>query len=217
VALFTSDHRHVGFLALLSGSTTPAAASVRRRLQQLIPILAHGIDPLGSLAASARVLDGAVAGAALWRDGTAHPLPGLPGDGLLVDGSPVTALSRGYLADGQVFASFLWPRADPSAPDAHVRVRVLAAPAAESAGVLGAVVLAPATDVCGLTPRELQVLGLVIEGRSNQQIAHALVVTPRTVASHLEHILVKLDASTRTLAAVRAERRGWYVPSLPPR
>jgi DNA-binding NarL/FixJ family response regulator len=76
-------------------------------------------------------------------------------------------------------------------------------------------VLAPATDLRGLTPRELQVLGLVIEGWSNRQIAVALIVTPRTVATHLEHILAKLDAPTRTLAAVRAERQGLYVPSPP--
>ena len=71
------------------------------------------------------------------------------------------------------------------------------------------------TDLRGLTPRELEVLGLLIDGCSNQQIARALVVAPRTVAAHLEHILVKLDATTRTLAAVRAEREGLYVPLVP--
>jgi DNA-binding NarL/FixJ family response regulator len=59
------------------------------------------------------------------------------------------------------------------------------------------------------------VLGLLVDGCSNQQIARALVVAPRTVAAHLEHILVKLDAPTRTLAAVRAEREGLYVPLSP--
>jgi DNA-binding CsgD family transcriptional regulator len=156
---------------------------------------------------SARVLTGASAGAALFRDGTQRRVPGLADDGLLVDGSPVTVLARAYLADGQVFASFLWPRGNPD-PEQHVRVTVLASPAQAPLGVLGAVVLAPATDLRGLTPRELQVLGLVIEGWSNRQIAVALIVTPRTVATHLEHILAKLDAPTRTLAAVRAERQG---------
>ena len=81
--------------------------------------------------------------------------------------------------------------------------------------MLGAVVLSPATGLRGLTPRELEVLGLVVDGCSNQQIARALVVAPRTVAAHLEHILVKLGAPTRTLAAVRAEREGLYVPLSP--
>jgi DNA-binding NarL/FixJ family response regulator len=57
------------------------------------------------------------------------------------------------------------------------------------------------------------VLGLLVEGCSNHEIARALVVAPRTVAAHLEHVLVKLEAPTRTLAAVRAEREGLYVPA----
>jgi DNA-binding CsgD family transcriptional regulator len=215
VALFTSDHRHVGFLALFSGSARPPTTAMRRRLHQLTPILALGIDPLRSLMISARVLKGASAGAALFRDGSQRPVPGLADDKLLVDGSPVTVLARAYLADGQVFTSFVWPRGDTDAPEQHVRVTVLASPAEAPLGVLGAVVLAPTTDLRGLTPRELQVLGLVIEGWSNRQIAVALVVTSRTVATHLEHILAKLAAPTRTLAAVRAERQGLYVPPTP--
>ena len=73
--------------------------------------------------------------------------------------------------------------------------------------------ISPGGDLRGLTPRELEVLGLLVEGYANQEIAQALVVAPRTVAAHLEHILVKLGASSRTLAAVRAERAGLYVPA----
>ena len=86
------------------------------------------------------------------------------------------------------------------------------------AGVLTAVaVLSPASGLHGLTPRELEVLGLLVEGCSNQEIARTLVVAPRTAAAHLEHVLAKLGAPTRTLAAVRAEREGLYVPALPRR
>ncbi|WP_342778679.1 response regulator transcription factor [Blastococcus colisei] len=53
----------------------------------------------------------------------------------------------------------------------------------------------------------------MVEGASNHQIARTLVVAPRTVAAHLEHVLLKLGAPTRTLAAVRAEREGLYVPA----
>jgi hypothetical protein len=55
----------------------------------------------------------------------------------------------------------------------------------------------------------------VVRGRSNQGIALTLVVAPRTVAPHVEHVLVKLEAPTRTLASVRAEREGLYVPAVP--
>ncbi len=73
--------------------------------------------------------------------------------------------------------------------------------------------LSPAPDGHGLTPRELEVLGLLVQGCSNHEIARTLMVAPRTVAAHLEHILVKLGAPTRTLAAARAERDGLYVPA----
>jgi DNA-binding NarL/FixJ family response regulator len=56
------------------------------------------------------------------------------------------------------------------------------------------------------------VLGLIVEGCSNAQVARSLVISPRTVAAHVEHILAKLLAPTRTHAAVRAERAGLYVP-----
>ena len=76
--------------------------------------------------------------------------------------------------------------------------------------------LPPVPDLHGLTPRELEVLGFVVDGCSNQEIARTLVVAPRTVAAHVEHILLKLQAPSRTLAAVRAEREGLYVPSVRP-
>ncbi|MGY1830248.1 response regulator transcription factor [Geodermatophilus sp. SYSU D01180] len=215
VALFDRGGRHVGFLALLYGGKESPSPVVRRRLHQMTPVLAHGIDPLRSLAAAARVVRGAAAGAVLCRDGATRPLPGLGGDALLAEGSPVVTIARSCIDDGRVFASFLWPRGGRHAPDGHVRATVLASPAEASGHLLGAVVLSPVTDLRGLTPRELEVLGLLVDGCSNQQIARALVVAPRTVAAHLEHILVKLDAPTRTLAAVRAEREGLYVPLLP--
>src|SRR5690349_10702351 len=46
VALFVPRQRHVGFLALLSASTEPPTEATRRRLAQLAPILAGGIDPM---------------------------------------------------------------------------------------------------------------------------------------------------------------------------
>jgi DNA-binding CsgD family transcriptional regulator len=215
VALFDGARRHVGHLALLFSSKEPPPPIMRRRLHQLTPILARGSDPLRSLAAAARMVRGAAAGMVLWRGNAVRPLPGLDGDALITEGSPVVTLARSCIDDGQVFTSFLWPRGGRHAPDGHVRVTVLASPEEATANLIGTVVLSPVTDLRGLTPRELEVLGLLVDGCSNQQIARTLVVAPRTVAAHLEHILVKLDAPSRTLAAVRAEREGLYVPRLP--
>jgi DNA-binding NarL/FixJ family response regulator len=78
--------------------------------------------------------------------------------------------------------------------------------------VIAVVLLSPPGDLYGLTDRELEILGLLVQGWPNRRIAAALFIAQRTVAAHLEHILPKLGAPTRTLAAVRALRLGLYVP-----
>jgi LuxR family maltose regulon positive regulatory protein len=59
-----------------------------------------------------------------------------------------------------------------------------------------------------LSDRELQVLGLLAAGRSNQQIADELVVVLDTVKKHVGHILDKLGAANRTQAVARARALG---------
>lgn len=66
-----------------------------------------------------------------------------------------------------------------------------------------------------LTPRELEVLQLVAQGRSNRWIAEALGVSSRTVEVHLNHVFKKLDAGSRTEAVVVAARRGLIELGLP--
>jgi ATP/maltotriose-dependent transcriptional regulator MalT len=55
-----------------------------------------------------------------------------------------------------------------------------------------------------LSPRETEVLHLVMEGASNRAIGEQLVITERTVKSHVTSILRKLDVTSRTEAAARA-------------
>ncbi|MEM6927509.1 MAG: response regulator transcription factor [Myxococcota bacterium] len=59
-----------------------------------------------------------------------------------------------------------------------------------------------------LTPRETEVLEHLAEGRSNREIALALDISPHTAKFHVDRILLKLDASGRTDAVVRAVRLG---------
>ncbi|WP_282693910.1 LuxR family transcriptional regulator [Streptomyces sp. CC208A] len=60
----------------------------------------------------------------------------------------------------------------------------------------------------GLSPRELEVLAELTAGRTNRQIAELLYITPRTVGTHVEHILAKLDLPNRAAAAARAAAWG---------
>ena len=60
----------------------------------------------------------------------------------------------------------------------------------------------------GLTAREVEVLGLLARGRSNKEIAARLVVTPKTVSNHVEHIYMKLGVSSRAAATLFATQHG---------
>ena len=64
------------------------------------------------------------------------------------------------------------------------------------------------TDQGQLTPREQDVLRLMVRGKTNREIAHALRLTLSTVKTHVEHVLGKLGVSDRTQAAVRAIELG---------
>ena len=55
-----------------------------------------------------------------------------------------------------------------------------------------------------VTPRQLEVLELMLRGKANRQIARELSISPGTVKVHVEHIIAKLEVSDRTQAVVRA-------------
>jgi len=63
-------------------------------------------------------------------------------------------------------------------------------------------------EVAVLTPREREVLHLVIEGRTDREIAHALSISTGTASRHVANILHKLDVPTRSAAAAWAIRHG---------
>jgi DNA-binding CsgD family transcriptional regulator len=60
----------------------------------------------------------------------------------------------------------------------------------------------------GLTTRELDVLRLLVEGRSDRQIGEALFIGARTVQTHVANLFAKLGVNTRAEAAAVAVRRG---------
>jgi DNA-binding NarL/FixJ family response regulator len=66
-----------------------------------------------------------------------------------------------------------------------------------------------------LTNRELEVLRLVAEGKTNAVIAQSLFVSLGTVKVHVERIINKLGVSDRTQAAVRAAELGLLIPPRP--
>jgi DNA-binding NarL/FixJ family response regulator len=64
----------------------------------------------------------------------------------------------------------------------------------------------------GLTTREVQVLGLIAEGLSNQQIASRMVRSLKTVEHHVSSVLGKLSAGSRMDVVLRLQSEPWLLP-----
>ena len=60
----------------------------------------------------------------------------------------------------------------------------------------------------GLTAREVEVLALAAQGHSNKEIAGRLVISPKTVGNHVEHIYLKTGCSSRAEASLYAMQHG---------
>jgi DNA-binding NarL/FixJ family response regulator len=67
--------------------------------------------------------------------------------------------------------------------------------------------LAPDSRLEALSRREMEVLGMIVEGATNSEIAERLVIATSTVQSHVKRILHKLGVKNRTEAAVRYVRK----------
>jgi DNA-binding NarL/FixJ family response regulator len=83
---------------------------------------------------------------------------------------------------------------------AHAGTRSLPPPVARS--------LADRTPNSDLSPREREVLSLMVHGQSNKEIAAALGITEATVKCHVSVILMRLEAHDRTQAVIAALQRG---------
>jgi DNA-binding NarL/FixJ family response regulator len=138
-------------------------------------------------------------------------LPGVRMVGLLVTADPI-AVSEAVRAGVH---SYLMK--DASVEEIVDGIRLTAAGESVLSPSVAALVLsrlrshpsdAPPDVAVPLTVRELEVLPLLVEGKSNVEIAAALFISPRTVKNHIASILGKLGAENRIQAAVEAVRRG---------
>ncbi|ASM77699.1 hypothetical protein VITFI_CDS1921 [Vitreoscilla filiformis] len=68
-------------------------------------------------------------------------------------------------------------------------------------------------DMLGLTHRQVDVLRLLIEGKSNKLIARALDLSESTIKTHVQAIFERLGVKTRAQAVVAAAKRGWRLTS----
>ena len=71
----------------------------------------------------------------------------------------------------------------------------------------------PELSPAGLPARELEILRVLIEGRSNRQIAEHLCISGKTASVHVTYILAKLGVHSRLEAAAYARRQGVDAPT----
>ncbi|SDU80217.1 ABC transporter substrate-binding protein [Gordonia westfalica] len=108
-------------------------------------------------------------------------------------------------------ADFLW-RGEVDQPVCSVRIDVRSEAATTVAFISGEPLETLPHD---LSRRELEVLTLVTTGASNAEIARWLDISPRTITTHVDNLLRKLDCASRTAAAVRAVDEGIMLVPIP--
>ncbi len=191
--------RYTGMLNLSTTSRSHPTADERDLIAEVAPALARVTDVLADLEAVAAVLEAPEVAFAVTASGPPVALPGWPTGDLPERAPQLIGLARRVLASGRPRAAFL--RHDPqrgwrSVDVVRVRER------------------ARAGDD-GLTLRELEVLSLLAGGASNPEIARRLHTSPRTVGTHVEHILAKLGTPSRAGAAAIAQRDGLLLAGWP--
>jgi two-component system nitrate/nitrite response regulator NarL len=209
VALLSADGR---FDVVGEAADANEAQRVAAQCRPQVILLDHhlpgvsGVDALPALRAAApqaRVLmltmseDERDLAAAVRGGATGYLLKTADGDEL---GQAVERAARGQASFGAAMAAKLASAFAPLEPgEAAVPAPVAATPATPAA----------ADPLATLSPREREILELIAHGRSNKEIARKLDIAETTVKIHVQHILRKLDLSSRVQAAVLvASRRG---------
>lgn len=177
---------------------------VRSGLAAVLPEEVTVVRAVSTSADLAEVVRRTGAEAVLWDAGEARP------DRVMLDvGVPVVLLLREPSPDAVGAAGLLLRDADPARLyGALVAVRAGLEVRDPRLGPGPAPVVAEPPLAEPLTPREEEVLSLLAEGRSNREIGVALDISPHTAKFHVDRILLKLEASSRTDAVVRAVRLG---------
>ena len=199
MCLRTTDGRFTGVINLSTTSTEHPSDIARDAVSHLCATLGNFVDPLQSGKWISMLLGARSMAIGLDMAGDAVSIPGLMGHKLLVDGTDLLNVAKKSAVHNS-WGSFVWPDEDD-----WFRVRVVPCKGEQH---ITAVVSMDSIDIGPLSRRELEVLTLAAEGLSNHQIGNALVISNRTVATHIEHILDKLDAPNRAAAAAYALRSG---------
>jgi DNA-binding CsgD family transcriptional regulator len=192
-----------GMLAM-SFADEPLEDTARDAIECLVPVLARLTDVRLTPAWLRSVLAPASAAAVVDVDGAVSPVTGVPSPPPVGLPDRLVAAIGEFLGSNRVMLCGYLEHADVW-HRVHI-VRLPTTPLQPEARALA--MLQPTPPPSGLTPRELDVLSLVARGLRNREIADRLGVSPRTVGSHIEHILLKMGLTTRAALAGEALEKG---------
>jgi predicted ATPase/DNA-binding CsgD family transcriptional regulator len=218
VRLMLETQAALGFVTLQEGALGKARAQYQELAQQCLSqagyspqVLALALRGLGLIAAK---LGHGVIAVRLWG-GAARLNPIVWSYQQDVYHAQVSAVSR--LFDEAIFA-LLWKQGERLAPEALLAMQEQGEPSASLPVVPLPRTVSPLAAVAhqvvprwqdALTTREGEVLRLLAEGKTNRQIAEQLVISPRTVNTHLTSLYQKLRVTSRTAATRVAIENGW--------
>lgn len=200
--LFLAGGRYTGLLHLAARDAFPARTTAL--LGAVSPMLAHVTDVTRCVIDPAGLPPGFRA-VAFDRAGTRREVPGTEVSAALWEDPAMPGYARAFIDSRELNRRGLWL-------DGRGRwheVRLLRAGVGFQGELQGAVVAErPCALPYELTGREVDVLTRVAAGDSNPQIAAALVLSVRTVTTHLEHIFAKLGCDSRTRLTTKALAEG---------
>jgi DNA-binding CsgD family transcriptional regulator len=198
--------RYTGMMHLSTLAADHPSDTACKVVGALAPAFANLADAARPLRSAAAQLDPAAPVVGVRASGGFVVLPGLPSHPALVPGGHLEQACRRWSDSRWSRAAFLHRSGD------WLRVRLL--PAEPRSGLAAMVVLQESPGLLGLSARELEVLTLLATGASNPQIAARLVISSKTVSSHVGNVFEKLGVHTRTEAALAAVREGLLVAAL---
>lgn len=199
ICLRARDGRHTGNLHINADGLDVLSDEVFGKFAQLQYLLGGTVDKLREAQFMIATLDGEVGEAVvILADRTVISVPGFGEIYCLRQDSLLVEMLSSHLADQEISASFRWR--DESRRWHVVTLRRF------SVGLIASDSLCAVPH--GVTFSEMRVLGGLVLGLSNHEIADNLYLSERTVSKHVEHILAKLGCRSRTSAAVSALHLG---------
>jgi DNA-binding NarL/FixJ family response regulator len=192
------DGRYTGSLHMSWSRPSDATDKRRDIIEQFQPVLAIICDTLRTPRILAEALAPGVRAVVISDRGVATELPGRASGPALAEGSELRRLLSAPRGQDHR-RRYLW------------RDRMGSCHRVEVIPCRGGVSLVTEETIpwpYGLTARELEILHLVASGLSNPEIARQLYISPRTVSTHVEHLLEKLCCASRVQLAAMAVNEG---------